>query len=143
MVRNLPIGEYVRAKRSCSTTGNFFREVAVIDRRLKQRGYKNGLLNRTKGIVTNKTRHEYLYNKKGCESSTRDRPSTFVTTFSTKFNKVTNIINRYLLILYQDPALDTILRGGIQCVARKSQIDRQHAITYCLTSPGSKHMAQI
>lgn len=119
VVRNLPIGEYVRAKRSCSSMVDYTKETEVIDCRLKQRVYGTGLLNRAKRIVASKTRHDYLYTSNKHDPDIHDRPPTFVTTFSTNFQEVTDIVKRYLPILYQDPAPDTFLTNGIQCVARK------------------------
>lgn len=121
VVKNLPIGEYVRAKRSCSRPEDFVRETRVIDQRLKQRGYETGLLNRAQKIVSHKTRHKYLYDVKEQHCDDSGRPPTFVTTYSTKFNQVTDIVKRYLPILYQDPVLDNILNRGVQCVARKAR----------------------
>lgn len=47
VVKNLPIGEYVRAKRTCSSMANYLDEEKIIDKkRLRERGYGKGLLNK-------------------------------------------------------------------------------------------------
>lgn len=43
-IRNLPIGEYVRDRRTCTSQDDYDKEVQIIDNRLWQRGYSRKLL---------------------------------------------------------------------------------------------------
>lgn len=69
VVKNLPIDEYVRGKRSCSTEEDYHHECSVIDTRLRKRGYSNRLLNRAKNIADRRSRHHLLFNDRSSENA--------------------------------------------------------------------------
>lgn len=102
VIKNL--GEYIRARRMCSTQSDYARETNMIDQRLALRGYFRKFLSRAKNIANSKDREHYLYadNDRKCntkrnrhsntETTTGQDSPIFVTTYSTKFDQITNII---------------------------------------------------
>lgn len=70
-------------------------------------------------LLQKKSRHDYLHMGKKQSDTSKERPLTFVTMFSTRFDDTKKVVNRYLPILYQDRALDNILWDGVKFVARK------------------------
>lgn len=80
IIKNLPIGEYVRARKSCSLDTGYSEECYNIDCRLQQQGYLK-LLNRARSIVNNKNRHLYLFTPKQIYNT---NILTFATPYITK-----------------------------------------------------------
>lgn len=123
VIKNLPIGEYIRAKRSCSVVSEYEKQCKIIDNRLMDRGYSKALLHRAKNIANSKTRLHHLFgdNKKRQQTTNSDRTLTFVTPFSSHYNQVVAVMKKYLPILSQDTILDQILGQGVKFVACKAK----------------------
>lgn len=85
-IKNLPIGEYIRATKSCSTDSSLKKEMNIIDGRLKQQGYSSNLLNRAKNIAKSKTRVQYLFATK--HSDNTQNKFVFSTPYSQHFEKL-------------------------------------------------------
>lgn len=61
--------------------------------------------------------------KQGANSDQRESSNklTFSTPYSTDFNKIKHIFNKFLPVLYKDEKLRNILDEGCRCVARKGK----------------------
>lgn len=64
IIKNIPVGEMLRAKRNCSLEMEFDGEVVDITHRLRERQYPNWMLNRANNIVKARDRSSLLHNNK-------------------------------------------------------------------------------
>lgn len=98
-IRSILVGEFIRAKRNCSTPESFQLHCSTISKRLSDRGYQKWHINRAISIAPGKDRNNLIYNKekypyslkhtKHINQKNRDKSSlTFVTTFSREFNQI-------------------------------------------------------
>lgn len=95
VVKNLPIGEYIRSRRAGTSTQDYSRECEIIDARLRKRGFSSKLLNRAKRIANSRSRHCLLFGQtkhSNPGTSTFSSAPTFVTGYSEEYNKITHII---------------------------------------------------
>lgn len=120
VIRNLSIGEYVRARRTYSFPEDYIKETHTIDNRLQQRGYTKKILFRVKNIVDSRDRSHYLFSDRKAQMTSKDTTPTFVISYSRNYN-IINIDNRYLPILYQDSGLEDILGNGVRFSARRAK----------------------
>lgn len=67
-------------------------------------------------------REQLLKNKtwSGTSIKTNNRISVFSAPYSVEFKHISNIINKYILVLHADPALQCVLSDGFRQVARKA-----------------------
>lgn len=118
------IGEFIRARRSCTTEADYSYECTKITTRLRQQGYSNSTITWAKYIAQSKTRREYLFGEsKHLRAKKPDGSGilTFSTPYSVDYNCITSILKKYLPILYQDPLFDSILQNGVRFVARRGR----------------------
>lgn len=55
-IRSIPVGEFIRARRNCSSPDSFLQEFNIITSRLKERGYQDWHINRGVTIAKNRDR---------------------------------------------------------------------------------------
>lgn len=124
--KSIPVGELLRSKRNCSTELQYQKEKDDICNRLKQRGYSNEILDRATEIADTRDRQTLLkYEHKKTMTNKNDKKLSynkpmFITTYSTEFTKIRQIINKYIPILKQDTNLHHVLMDGVKSVTRKA-----------------------
>lgn len=112
------VGQFLRLRRVCSEEGDFQQEKKDMCERFIARGYKPSTLNRAQGIVEATPRQHLLTHKK-------NRPGlfntlNFSTPFSMEFNKIRRIIERHILILFEDECYGKILVNSFKTVSRRA-----------------------
>ncbi|XP_056390615.1 uncharacterized protein LOC130284359 [Hyla sarda] len=122
VVKNLPVGEMIRACRNCSLEPDFSREAVAVGNRLRQRGYPNLTIMRAIKIAAEKNRNELIktQNTKSLSDET-SKPIIFSTQYySTEFRSVQKIIDKHMPILHTDPGVREALESGYMCVSRRA-----------------------
>lgn len=89
---NLPVGQFLRIRRNCSTRGNYIQESEVLSERLISRSYPARMVRRARKRAWYNPR-DILLNPEITNQSEMDR-IICVTTFSTRSNEVKRIINK-------------------------------------------------
>lgn len=70
------------------------------------RGYPGSILNRAVNVASGMTQTNLLQDK---NKSSKSRNIPVYSTYSTEFRKVSNIVQKYLLVLFNDPIYAQIL----------------------------------
>lgn len=85
ITKNLPVGKFVRARRSYATDETYAQECMNITSRLRHCVYSRSVINyaRAKYIAGNKTRREYLFGENKKKTSNNSDKLTFSTPYST------------------------------------------------------------
>ncbi|XP_040277323.1 uncharacterized protein LOC120992413 [Bufo bufo] len=144
-IKSIPVGEFTRARRNCSTEKAFDRECIEVWKRLQMRDYPQWMLHRGLKIAKNKSRAKLLnlnikkeltnltindecegYSEKNgvkpeviCEKNESNIVPTIVLTYSRQFAEIKNIIQRCLPILYEDDILRDTLKQGCRVVYKR------------------------
>lgn len=123
-VKAIPTGEYIRLKRACSDSAVFDAQIQSLNQKLLKRGYKTWHLDRAHLRTNNRTRDSLLEANKTEKIISRANAGnipTFSTPYSTDFNKIKNLIQKYVPLLDKDPKLREILSSGCRYVAKKGK----------------------
>uniref|UniRef100_A0A803K2L1 Reverse transcriptase domain-containing protein n=1 Tax=Xenopus tropicalis TaxID=8364 RepID=A0A803K2L1_XENTR len=123
MFKGIPLGQFYRLRRNCSTEHDFLEQAIYLRDRFLSRGYSIKSLSQAFIKALRTDRSELLANRnKGSDNRTkksRDLP-TFVTAFSNQFYKVKRILYDLIPVLYNDPDLAVVLQDGCNVVARRA-----------------------
>lgn len=113
--KNIPYGEYIRARCNCSDTVDFSQEINNINARLKQRGYPEWVLKNAYSKVYEKDRLMLLKDRNKSTNygnQPRKAPVVFSTAYSLEYKKICQIIKKHMPMLLYDPSLEIALEAG-------------------------------
>ncbi|CAJ0956544.1 unnamed protein product [Ranitomeya imitator] len=155
VIKNIPVGEFIRLKRNCSSAAQFTQETESAVFRLKDRGYPNWMLHRAKSVTKDIDRKSLLWSdnedpgslsrnpKKNNNKMKKIKRKRFNenkhTIYSPQYAEIIQIVKKYVPILYSDVKLAHILaRTHIRYLAKKAPSLRDilspslylHSITY-------------
>ncbi|XP_041424947.1 uncharacterized protein LOC121395456 isoform X1 [Xenopus laevis] len=115
--KSLPIGEFLRLKRNCSSHVLFKEQAVLLKNRLKQRGYSGKLIKRAYHRALGTEREQLLHPK---TRSQQDNTVRFITTYNSNSKKINQIINKHWSVLKEDTVLDTVLQDTVSVCYRRS-----------------------
>ena len=107
LISSLPISQFYRLKRVCSSNDDFIEKADEMKVRFAQRGYSSDCLDRAYTLALNKPRSELLSKSKKKE---KKHSVTFVTTHSPHSHKIKTIFKKYWHILTSDPELTSLFK---------------------------------
>uniref|UniRef100_A0A803JHQ6 Reverse transcriptase domain-containing protein n=1 Tax=Xenopus tropicalis TaxID=8364 RepID=A0A803JHQ6_XENTR len=107
VIKNIPKGQFLRAKRNCSRLVDFTRECTTLENRFIEKGYKRSWLKEARVSATNTDRNQLMHNNKKSSSHT-PYEYNFYTKYNSAAYSIRNIIQRHWNIILADP----ILRGS-------------------------------
>lgn len=120
-VQAIPMGELVRAKRNCSSATAFDIEKQTVCKRLKERQYPPWMLGRATEKIAHVDRESLLGNNTHKPlSHISDGFSIFSTPYSLQFKQISDIIHKYIPVLYTDPGFSEVIQKGYKCVSKKA-----------------------
>ncbi|CAJ0939001.1 unnamed protein product [Ranitomeya imitator] len=139
VIKNIPVGEFIRLKRNCSSAAQFTQETESAVFRLKDRGYPNWMLHRAKSVTKDIDRKSLLWSDNEDSGSLSRNPNknnnkmkkikrkrlnenkhtepashslstiNFSTVYSPQYAEIIQIVKKYVPILYSDVKLAHIL----------------------------------
>ncbi|XP_053571770.1 E3 ubiquitin-protein ligase MARCHF6 [Bombina bombina] len=118
VLKGIPKGEYIRARRNCTNEEQYEENSNLITNRLRQRGYTDDILDEAKESIKDIPREHFLKYKKK-ENQVMTTAPKFITTYSTDYYKICDIIRESVPILYTDPILKEIVQQGINFIPRR------------------------
>lgn len=112
----IPTGEYIRLKRACSNPDAFDSQTQSLNDRLKKRSYKKWHLDRAQARTKDRTRESLLKGNQKFDKNTNNTSNipTFSIAYSTDFDNIKKMINRYIPILNKK-----YFGKGCRCVSKK------------------------
>uniref|UniRef100_A0A803K2I9 Reverse transcriptase domain-containing protein n=1 Tax=Xenopus tropicalis TaxID=8364 RepID=A0A803K2I9_XENTR len=123
MFRGIPVGQFQRLRRNCSTESAFLEQAVILRDRFLDRGYSMRSLSSAFIKALRMERSDLLTDRKGQHHGRVGRgyvSPTFVTSFSNQFYKIKRIVSNLIPVLYNDPDLALVLQGGYNIVAKKA-----------------------
>ncbi|CAJ0966766.1 unnamed protein product [Ranitomeya imitator] len=118
-IRSIPVGQYLRAKRICSTESAFQIQAADLYSRFRERGYGHRPIRYAYKRAQNATRNQLLYTNK--DKKPKSDQVRLITTFSGQWNELTKIIHNCWAILLTDPILKRTLAPKPLITAKRSK----------------------
>ena len=123
-INAVPYGQFLRLKRLCSSPEDFSVEAIKMSHRFRERGYPIKIINRALSRASTIPRDSLLSNAhtsvKNTHSAAFCDVPVFSTPYSSEFNGIKSIVNKYLPILYGDTTYQHILEKGIKTVSRRA-----------------------
>ncbi|OCT76231.1 hypothetical protein XELAEV_18031435mg [Xenopus laevis] len=138
----IPKGQFIRLRRNCSTEEKFVEESCKLWDKFLQKGYDMRVLQKAFEVALSCTRDDLISRKvkegKKREGNTRDNIGTrtsdvtrnlerkqeqkliLSTKYSAQFNRIKQIVNRHLPVLYGDSIFKQLLEPGVHVVARRA-----------------------
>lgn len=125
-LRGIPVEQFLRLKRICSNGRDYKREAENMFKCFEDRGYPRTILHRAMNLADNTPREHLL--RDGTSNRIRNRSyanssfqtPVFSTPFSTEYNKIKNIVLKYLPVLSHDPIYAEILSKGVKTVSPRA-----------------------
>ncbi|XP_056416174.1 immunoglobulin superfamily member 3 [Hyla sarda] len=113
--RSIPVGQFLRAKRNCSTQDTFEAESVELSRRFRARGYPLAHVKKAHRRANNSDRRQLLTsNRVATEHKIR-----CIGTYDAYSTRIYNILRRYWPILYSDPDLREVVGVRPQVTFRR------------------------
>ncbi|XP_041420379.1 uncharacterized protein LOC121394196 [Xenopus laevis] len=131
LVDGIPVGQFLRLRRNCSTNMKFQEQAEEMKERFLDRGYGRKIVDRAYQRARQTERRSLLSvnpmgekKKKVKQGLLKKVP--FVTRYSKQFYMVLDIVKKYIPILYADDDFHKILKGGVNSIPRRSHTLRDH-----------------
>ncbi|XP_044148864.1 protein YAE1 homolog isoform X1 [Bufo gargarizans] len=130
VVRNIPKGEFIRAKTNCSKDDKLKMEMEIVAMRLAERRYPPWTLDRARAKTLNRPRDRLVFPDKAqpdlpscinrqTNAAAKNVPC-FVTNYSLEFSQICAIVTKHLSVLNGDEQWSDISSAGVRCIARRA-----------------------
>lgn len=114
--KNIPKGQFLRARRICDTDTDFKTQADIMERRFLDRGYQKQVIDTARAAASDRPRYDLLSVRR---RPVADRPNIhFATNYSTKSYQIKKIILNNWGILRSDPDLNPIHSTPAFCFRR-------------------------
>ncbi|CAJ0930781.1 unnamed protein product [Ranitomeya imitator] len=118
-IKAIPVGQFLRMRRICSTDQKFEVQAENLKDRFKARGYSNRCIKRAYLRAKNTERHELLFGKK--KKTASDNCVRFISTYNCQWKRMQEIINSHWSILFTDPILASQIPMKPQFTAKRGK----------------------
>ena len=119
LIESIPYGEFVRARRICSSDTTFEDECKTMEARLKARGYSNRCIQNAKVKALSKSRTNLLApNLSTLESN---KPIRFITTYNRHSGALRNILKKHWNVLGCETTLNDALSRAPTITYKRSR----------------------
>ncbi|KAM9320087.1 uncharacterized protein PAF06_004553 [Gastrophryne carolinensis] len=126
LLRSIPYGEYLRARRNCTQDKDFKAAADEIRDRLLLRGYNKKVLSKAYTKAIQRPRSEILYKPKLKE---KERPLAISLTYTVHHNQIRNIFRRHWHILANDDSLKNIIPDQPALIFRRAKSLRDKLVS--------------
>ncbi|OCT70068.1 hypothetical protein XELAEV_18036989mg [Xenopus laevis] len=117
----VPIGQFQRLRRNCSTETEFLSKSIELRDRFLARGYSLPLLETAFVRALRENRNTLLNRTKTLEKSAQCTSPMFITTYSRQFYKIMKLVQKYLPVLNGDDKLWKVMENGCRVVTRRTR----------------------
>lgn len=118
--KGIPIGQYLRAHRNCSSVGDFEIEAKTLQKRFRERGYPKKTLAVAYNRALSKHRTSLLVTKNKDEDISGG-PVRIIGTCDSAAGQIRDILNTFWPILKDDASISGYLKEGPSIVYRRGQ----------------------
>ncbi|XP_056391573.1 uncharacterized protein LOC130284811 isoform X1 [Hyla sarda] len=118
MIRAVPYGQYLRARRICSTESTFHQQADDLRQRFKDRGYSNRNIKKAYNRAKVQQRSQLLRPKQPLPTNEQVR---FVTKFNVQWHQMYQCMEKFWPILTVDPILKQYVTDRPAITARRVQ----------------------
>ncbi|OCT87659.1 hypothetical protein XELAEV_18021356mg [Xenopus laevis] len=121
--KGIPRGQFLRLRRNCSSEDKFLEESCKLRDKFLEKNYNMQILQAEFERALNIDRKELLRSRKRgrrMERETKKEQLTLSMQYSAQFNRIKNIVNKFLPVLQVDRDYKQILDAGIRVVARRA-----------------------
>uniref|UniRef100_A0A803JJ97 Helix-turn-helix domain-containing protein n=1 Tax=Xenopus tropicalis TaxID=8364 RepID=A0A803JJ97_XENTR len=133
LFKGIPLGQFLRLRRNCSTDEAFVKQACLLRDRFLERGYTmnllipafaNSLCKSRLDLLTRKSMDRLITQKNKRitkkQSVSNFNVPIFITTYSRQFYEIKNVIQKFLPVLYNDSQLASVLKNGCKFVTRRA-----------------------
>ncbi|XP_077112938.1 uncharacterized protein LOC143768136 [Ranitomeya variabilis] len=120
IIRGIPIGQYLRAKRICSNEENFNKQAIDLTGRFLDRGYSKRAIKRGYQRAAKASRDQLLYRTSRSTTRENNNQVRFISTFNKEWKNLKDIVYKHWEVLMVDPILRGMLPTQPSIVARRS-----------------------
>ncbi|XP_073537706.1 uncharacterized protein [Phyllobates terribilis] len=113
---SIPVGQFSRAKRNCTTQDDFKTEASNLTTRFRERGYPKSIISKAHQRIIAKPREVLLQPRADME----DTQIRFITRFNNQWNEVGGLFRKHWNILKTDHRLSSILSNKPLLTARRA-----------------------
>ena len=132
LISNIPIGQFLRLRRNCSSTLDFSKKAADLTKRFTERGYAKADLDSAYNRALNTDREALLKKKPKKPPSNR---LCFSTEYTPAAGMIRNIITKHWHVLQSDPTMSNICSDPPLFCFRRSRSLRDRLVHSDLTPP--------
>ncbi|OCT72143.1 hypothetical protein XELAEV_18035109mg [Xenopus laevis] len=119
-IAGIPIGQFLRLHRNCSTLGEFKIKADEMRDRFQERGYNSKSIQRAYTRAETTDRVTLLTPQNKTHKKEFGQKIYFITRYSRQYKKIVKTVKKFLPILYADRDFCRALDPGIGCVARRA-----------------------
>lgn len=127
LIKSIPVGEYLRARRNCSQEEDFITESREIRKRLTQRGYKDEYLRKAFKRARNSTRNDLLFKRE--DRKDKQIITRFITTYTEQHKDLKAILGKAWPILLNDDKINKFIPPYPQITYRKAKSIKDQIIS--------------
>ncbi|CAJ0961224.1 unnamed protein product [Ranitomeya imitator] len=117
LISSIPVGQFLRAKRICSSEENFKEQANILTTRFQERGYSNRSIKRGLKRAEKANRTELLKQR---TKTTHDAPVRFITTYNNGWRDMKTALTKYWPLLKIDKTLSKHLFDHPSITYKKS-----------------------
>ncbi|XP_056406730.1 uncharacterized protein LOC130298192 [Hyla sarda] len=118
VVKAIPVGQYLRIRRICSSDERFEEQAKLLQKRFKERGYSQRCLKYAYKRAKATSRHQLLHRKK---EPIPDDTVRYISDYNDQWDTMRRVIEKHLPILRTDPILQHYIPPRIQMTARRAR----------------------
>ena len=119
MIQSIPYGEFLRAKRNCSSKEGYDKEKDIMMRRFRDRGYSSKCINLAAERAASRTREELLVERNKQQSE--GEKVRFITQYNADSRNISFILRKHWSILKTDAILGEIVGPQPQVTFKKGK----------------------
>ncbi|XP_075706647.1 uncharacterized protein LOC142741141 [Rhinoderma darwinii] len=135
VIRAIPTGQFLRARRVCDSDSNFERESQCLRTRFIQRGYPKKDIEKGYHRACHSNRNNLLTQQK---RKNTDDIVRLITPYNSQWMEIRNIVTRFWPILLTDPDLKKHLPPKPQLTAKRSKTLGDHLVRSHYSAPSPK-----
>lgn len=120
LIRGIPVGQFMRIRRNCSTEEDYFSESKQLYQRFRERGYPHRTLKRAMSIAGHKRRADLLLPQKKTQQETEGLVR-FITPYGSQWHQVNTILSKHWHILLRAVGSRQIIGERPSMVAKRAQ----------------------
>ncbi|XP_073399270.1 uncharacterized protein [Dendrobates tinctorius] len=120
-VRAIPVGQFLRMRRICSTDDRFERQAHDLTNRFLNRGYSRRCIKAGYNRARYTPRSSLLHSAQRGGGNVDDGPVRFISTYNHEWQNMHNILRKHWSILETDPSLGAALGNFPSMTPRRSK----------------------